>query len=716
MATSQTPLRRRGLLILFGSQTGTAQDVAEAMGRHARRTFAFPEGVRVSAMDAYDVSGLPLESLVVFIAATTGQGDPPDNMKRIWRFLTRKGLPSDSLRGVSCAVFGLGDSSYQKYNIVARKFAKRLEQLGGAALVPLGLGDDQHPKGFYAALDPWLRNLWAATARAFPDAQGKPNDADAVDEPTLVTQPAAAPPERDAHNFDGGLEADYADAVVSGLLGTASSCEEAASAAALGFLHFRKWRAAAKDGGHSASRGRPYSGTLASNARLTEPDHFQDVRRLTFEIPRHAAYRPGDVLVVMPGQADDAVAAFFERTGLNRHAWIRLARRVDGAFSAGLESGAAVLHLASLVERCLDVHGAAPRQYFFEVASRFASDAAERERLGELASMESRDDLWEYCTRERRTVLECLDDFPSVDLPLAWLVQLCPRLQPRHFSISSACTRAQSVTDRHVTADAEREQAYMTLAEITVAVVRYETPWKRQKEGLCSSFLASLTPGASVPVWLEPGSLDLNPTPTRGATGAACGSVVLVGPGTGIAPFKSFVEEVVRNGPSGASSGTRKVLVFFGCRSETKDFLHQSWWREMVVQSFDGQDAIFARSGGLAVAFSRDSHGRRWIVSPETGALEEVLPLPKLGGSDAAAGSKYYVTHAIEDAAADVWDVLSARGGSVFVAGAAGAMPKDVRAALVRVAAREGAMDDASAERFIRGLELAKRYQVESWA
>ena len=138
---------KRRLLVLFGSQTGTAQDVAERRGREAwRRRFS----ARVLSMDAYSVAGLIKEEAVVFVAATTGQGDEPDNMKvsigrrgdahartcrprahpcsgvscevisvvctmqRFWRFLLRANLPSDSLCRMHCAVLGLGDSSYQK--------------------------------------------------------------------------------------------------------------------------------------------------------------------------------------------------------------------------------------------------------------------------------------------------------------------------------------------------------------------------------------------------------------------------------------------------------------------------------------------------------------------------------------------------------------------------------------------------------------------------
>jgi sulfite reductase alpha subunit-like flavoprotein len=103
----------RKLLILYGSQTGYAQETAERVKREAKqRHFQ----VELHAMDAYDVKNLPTESLVVFVCSVTGQGEEPDNMKSFWKFLLRKSLPADSLAGLSFGVFGQGDSSYSKYS------------------------------------------------------------------------------------------------------------------------------------------------------------------------------------------------------------------------------------------------------------------------------------------------------------------------------------------------------------------------------------------------------------------------------------------------------------------------------------------------------------------------------------------------------------------------------------------------------------------------
>ena len=100
-----------GSLVLYGSETGTAEDVAYRL--HGTVMGGRAAGVRISSLDAYNVVNLPMEKrgVVVFIVSTTGDGEAPTSMVPFWHFLLRKSLPANSLEGVTIAVFGLGDSS-----------------------------------------------------------------------------------------------------------------------------------------------------------------------------------------------------------------------------------------------------------------------------------------------------------------------------------------------------------------------------------------------------------------------------------------------------------------------------------------------------------------------------------------------------------------------------------------------------------------------------
>ncbi|KAJ2941583.1 hypothetical protein O0L34_g14639 [Tuta absoluta] len=156
------------LLVLYGSQTFTAQEIAERIWRTTKILgFRGP----VQAMDDYPISKLIHEEFAIFVCATTGQGDEPDNMKRFWKFLLRKSLPSNSLVKLKYGVIGLGDSSYTKFNFVGKKLHKRLMQLGAKPIVDLGLCDYQHDLGHDAVLIPWTKEYFTKLKLYFPNIQ-----------------------------------------------------------------------------------------------------------------------------------------------------------------------------------------------------------------------------------------------------------------------------------------------------------------------------------------------------------------------------------------------------------------------------------------------------------------------------------------------------------------------------------------------------------------
>lgn len=187
------------LHVLYASQTGCAQSVAEDFGRlvaqvcvpfaHFARSPLFlltniyvlsqrlGFDVPVLPMDDFEMRMLPSLSRLVFFISTTGQGSAPDNMKKSWSFLLRKELPSNSLSATHIAVFGLGDSSYAKFNFPSKKLHARLLQLGAQPMLPLGLGDDQHVAGPYTALVPWqaalIKHLAAAAEIAGVHTQAR---------------------------------------------------------------------------------------------------------------------------------------------------------------------------------------------------------------------------------------------------------------------------------------------------------------------------------------------------------------------------------------------------------------------------------------------------------------------------------------------------------------------------------------------------------------
>lgn len=147
---------------------------------------------------------------------------------------------------------------------------------------------------------------------------------------------------------------------------------------------------------------------------------------------------------------------------------------------------------------------------------------------------------------------------------------------------------------------------------MTVAVVEWTTPFKRKRRGLCSSWLASLDPKNGkvfLPVWFTKGAISL-PSPSV--------PLILVGPGTGCAPFRSFIQERIALANTGEV--VAPILFFFGCRNKSKDFLYEADWKAWSA----GQNVLSVEVGGdVFVAFSRDQPEKVYVQHK---ILEQVPP------------------------------------------------------------------------------------------
>lgn len=618
--------RENELLILYASQTGNAMDAAERLGREAERRGC--PTVSILSMDEIHPSDLPNRETIIFVVSTTGQGDNPDSMKGFWRFLLQKNLTKDWLKGVYCAVFGLGDSSYQKYNFAAKKLDKRLSSLGAMAIIERGLGDDQHPSGYEGALDPWMSSLWhmlyQRNHRLLPNV--------ATPDAILIDQPK--------------IQVIYHD-IEDGLPPVATNTD-------FNYLEMLIEKAHSMNPAKFSGKDRPDCFLkMTKNDPLSRVDSGKDVRHFEFEAASCSVdYDVGDILEVLPGQSSEALDAFMRRCNLNPESYITVQARDNE--NHGFLKPSSPVKLKSFVELTMDVASASPRRYFFEVMSFFATAEHEKERLQYFASPEGRDDLYQYNQKERRTVLEVLEDFPSVQMPFEWLVQLVPPLKTRAFSISSS------------------HSAHPNQVHLAVSVVSWTTPYKRQRVGLCSSWLASLDPDQRVliPAWITKGSLP-PPPPLL--------PLILVGPGTGCAPFRGFVEE---RAMQSTTIPTAPVIFFFGCRSEKDDFLYQDFW---LLHSQKNGVLSEEKGGGFYVAFSREQP------------------------------HKVYVQHKMREQSRKIWSLLS-QGAAVYVAGSANKMPSDVLSAFEEIVSAETGVPREAASRWIQTLEKAGKYHVEAWS
>ncbi len=529
------------LLVLYGSQTGTAEGLAKKTARAAEtRGFA----ARTLCMEKFETVDLTGEEQVLVITSTYGDGEPPDNAHGFWNWLSSDAAPR--LDRTRFSVLALGDTNYAQFCEFGKRCDTRLEQLGAQRVHPRVDCDVEYE----------------APATAWTDAVFQ------------VLKPM------------GGSSATLA-------------IEEETETG---------W-----------SRSRPFGARLLVNRLLTREGSEKEVRHFEISLPTSGlSYEVGDALGVMPSNCpavvDDLLAV--------------LGRDGEEAVSvpAGGESS---LRLA--LQQHYDL-GKPPVDLLKAIA--------ERDATGEIAGLlkpERADELKKWLWG--REVIDVVGT-ASRAFTAPEFVALLRKLQPRLYSIASSL------------------KAHPGEVHLTVGAVRYET-YGRRRKGVCSTFLADRcgeeTP---LPVWVQPSHGFKLP-------GDLSRDVIMVGPGTGIAPFRAFLEEREVSGASGRN------WLFFGDQRRAFDYLYEETleaWRS---------------SGHLArldLAFSRDQT------------------------------EKIYVQHRMIEAANELWSWLQG-GGHFYVCGDATRMAKDVDAALHRIAVEAGGLSADAAKQFVETLKSEKRYQ-----
>lgn len=514
-------IERRPLLILYGSETGTSEDVAYRIYTLLLRN---DMNIKIMSINDYNVIELPQEcSLTLFITSTTGDGEVPPNMKSFWSFLLRKGLSNDSLNSLEYCVFGLGDSSYEKFNAAARKLNTRLKQLGAKEIIPIGLGDDQGTYGYFSALDIWLEQLWNyLKERKYMDVNNINN------QPVLLNQ---------QYNV------------------TFSNLETDINSQRRKFYFNR----------HEQCKGDIIIAKVLENNRMTNISWNQDVRNIILDISMDNQTPPlfvgGDVAIIHPknptvlkDKAITLLKATEELRCMNvadpSLLLITCNKLVQDNRSNRISS--IQCSIDELFSRYLDI-GGVPKRGFFEQLSLFAKDKAEQDKLLEISSAEGTDLYYDYCIKERRNYIEVLEEFPSARPPLHRLLEIIPILQPRHYSIASSGLFNPKKL------------------ELCVALVEYKTRLGRKREGICSGYISSLKKEDEVILWIRSGSFSAPPPSVP---------LILIGPGTGVAPMRALIQE--RYESFHANSNTSAdTLLFFGCRKCNSDFLFEHDWNDI---------------------------------------------------------------------------------------------------------------------------------------
>lgn len=634
---------RRTALVLYGSETGNAQDVAEEIG-HLTERLRFD--TTVLDLDSVQLRDVVKPTVVLFAISTTGQGEMPQNARAFWKKLLSSALKPGILRKLSFSSFGLGDSSYAQYNVAHRLLCGRLLQLGAKSICERGEGNEQHPEGHSAGFREWIVQLKDKLIETFP----LPDGLDLIPEDVFI-EPKWKLSISNQHSLNQEMGGSVHQQDVS-----KSSAEPSVDLMPV------------EDS---------YTATLEHNDRITPSEHFQDVRLLDLRVKEAVTYGPGAVAVIYPKNFPEDVQSFIQLMQWEDVADTPLDLLPTEQSSSGetytpsplrqLDLKNTRLTLRWLLENVLDIMSI-PRRSFFAGLAHFISEKTEdeayqKERLLELANPELIDELWDYTTRPKRTILEAMMDFTLVKIPWEYAMTALPIIRGRQFSIASGGA---------LRADDEGR----TRIQLLIAIVDPPSPiikWRR-RYGVCTRYITALKDKQQLNIGIQAGYLDVQPSELEVP-------VIMIGPGTGLAPMRSMIHQRLAWAHTPGVPKVGKALegdfLFFGCRSEYADYFFRDEW-----DAFGASDGLSVRT-----AFSRDKDK-----------------------------PKQYVQDQIRAHGAEICQALVKHNGKIYVCGASGNMPKGVRLAVLDAMVEHGDMKSMEeAEAYLDLMEKGGRYKQETW-
>ncbi|GED14168.1 assimilatory sulfite reductase (NADPH) flavoprotein subunit [Aneurinibacillus migulanus] len=544
-STGQTISRE--VIILYGSQTGNAQRLAENAGK-ALEGNGFQ--VIVSSMSDFKANHLKKAQNLLIIVSTHGEGEPPDNALSFHEFLHGRRAPK--LDGLRFSVLSLGDSSYEFFCQTGKEFDQRLEELGATRLYPRVDCDLDYDE----PASEWLAGVYGGLSEAQQGGGATPAPATALQVSESVY-----------------------------------------------------------------SRTNPFKAEVLENLNLNGRGSNKETRHLELSLEGSGlTFEPGDILGVYPENEPALVDMFLEEMNWDPEELVTINKQ--GGVRPLKEALVSHFEITVLTKPLLEQ----------------AVQLSANKDLRELLSPDNEENLKAYL--EGRDLLDLVRDFGPWRVSAQAFISILRKMPARLYSIASSLS-------------ANPDEVHLT-----IGAVRYDAHGRKRK-GVCSCLCAErLQPGDTLPVYIQPNQnfkLPKNPdTP-----------IIMVGPGTGIAPFRSFMQEREEIGAEG------KSWLFFGDQHYVTDFLYQTEWQKWL------KEGVLTK---MDVAFSRDTD------------------------------EKVYVQHRMLEHSKELFEWIQ-EGAVVYICGDKKNMAYDVHNTLLAIIEKEGSMSREKAEDYLADMQQQKRYQ-----
>ena len=599
----------RSILILYGSQSGNSEELAEQAGKACSAQGLNPS---VKAMDEIQITDLSSQKRVLVCCSTWGDGEQPDNAEDLWEAANSGAI--SSLKGLNFSVLALGDTSYDLFCESGKEWDAWFEKMG-ANRVHQRVDCDVDFEGPAAE--------W--TAAVIPLMVAIEDDPDAIDEDSSSTS---------------------ATEVTAASLEISTKTEKS------------QWNAK-----------NPYSTKITQNYVLNGEGSGKETRHIVFELGDSGLnYKAGDALGVVPRCPPEVVAEILSITALtgeeivetyagectlqealmDRYEVHRVSKKWIESLGPRLVSSSSSIEIKIVSRKrtssrdgtlLVEWKGSGegddlPERYVEIGMPSNPSEALWNELTSDSKAME--DYMWS------RDYIDALSDFGHIGFSAQQLIDGMDRLKPRLYSIASSPDHEPGTV------------------HLTVGIVRYNHH-ERDKTGLCTGFLADRCQ-------VDETDIGVFMSPTRSFVLPSDGSVdaIMVGPGTGIAPFRAFLQQRDINGDTGRN------WLFFGDWTEEGEYYYRDEmesWKERGV--LDKHDLAWSRQGS----------------------------------------EKVYVQHLMKKNGEEIWKWIDG-GGYFYVCGDKNYMAKDVHTTLIEICSEFGSMTPDEAKDFVETklMKTEKRY------
>ncbi|KAH6676726.1 NADPH cytochrome P450 oxidoreductase [Halenospora varia] len=630
----------KNCVVFYGSQTGTAEDYASRLAKEGKSRFGLE--TMVADLEDYDyetLDTLPEDKIAMFVLATYGEGEPTDNAVDFYEFVTGDepaftNAAEPPLGNLKFVAFGLGNNTYEHYNSMVRNVTKAFEKLGAERIGEAGEGDDgagTMEEDFLAWKDP----MWTALAE-------KMN----LEEREAVYEPVFAITERE------GLTKESPEVY----LGEPNK------------MHLE---------GSSKGPFNAHNPYIAPIAESKEMFNVPDRNCLHMEIDisgSNLSYQTGDHIAVWPTNAGKEVDRFINVLGLSS--------KRDSVISVkALDPTAKVpfptpTTYDAIIRYHMEICAPVSRQFIATLAP-FAPTEAAKTEMAKLGN--NKDYFHEKISNNYLNIAQVLEDVEQSEkwsaVPFSAFIEGVNKVQPRYYSISSSSLVQKDKIS--VTAVVESIHIPGRADALKGVTTNYLLALKQKQEGHPNPDPHGLTynitgprnkyDGIHVPVHVRHSNFKLPSDPSK--------PVIMVGPGTGVAPFRGFVQERAHQIEKGEEVG--RTLLFFGCRKQTEDFLYSEEWEHY--------SKILGDKFELITAFSREG--------------------PK----------KVYVQHRLQEYAKEVNELLEKKA-YFYVCGDAANMAREVNTVLGKIIAEQRGIPENKAEDIVKSMRSANQYQEDVWS